>query len=210
MSRERVQRVFQGHLESPSGSDAEPRHSLRLVSACLTRATVCREEPWAAEKGLMRNFLRRHHHGASLSARTRRIPTNKLYNDDWNNFAPSFGLSWSLPWFGKDKTVLRAGYGWSYTRQRSEERVRQYRRDRGFAAGHVRRFRRSQGIFYTQAGYLSLANFTLPIPQQFAPLQPDPLDGQRSNAFQMYASQSPEPLHSKLQPRNSAGTRHGI
>ena len=42
-------------------------------------------------------------------------PNKQMWNDDWNNFAPSFGLSWSLPWFGRDKTVLRAGYGWSYT-----------------------------------------------------------------------------------------------
>ena len=42
-------------------------------------------------------------------------PDKQLYNDDWNNFAPSVGFSWALPWFGKDKTVLRAGYGWSYT-----------------------------------------------------------------------------------------------
>jgi hypothetical protein len=41
-------------------------------------------------------------------------PDKQLYKDDWNNFAPAVGLSWNLPWFGKDKTVLRAGYGWSY------------------------------------------------------------------------------------------------
>jgi hypothetical protein len=38
-------------------------------------------------------------------------PGRKLYNDDWNNFGPAVGLSWSLPWGGPDKTVLRAGYG---------------------------------------------------------------------------------------------------
>ena len=41
-------------------------------------------------------------------------PNKKLYNDDWNNFAPAIGFSWSLPWGGKDKTVLRAGYGIAY------------------------------------------------------------------------------------------------
>jgi hypothetical protein len=34
-------------------------------------------------------------------------PDKKLYRDDWNNFAPAVGLNWSLPWFGRDKTVLR-------------------------------------------------------------------------------------------------------
>jgi hypothetical protein len=34
--------------------------------------------------------------------------------NDWNNFAPAVGLSWNLPWWGKDKTVLRAGYGISF------------------------------------------------------------------------------------------------
>jgi len=41
-------------------------------------------------------------------------PDTLFYNNDRNNFAPAVGLSWSLPWFGKDKTVLRAGYGISY------------------------------------------------------------------------------------------------
>jgi len=42
-------------------------------------------------------------------------PKKQLYKDDYNNFGPAIGLSWSLPWFGKDKTTLRAGYGISYT-----------------------------------------------------------------------------------------------
>jgi hypothetical protein len=41
-------------------------------------------------------------------------PDRQLYKDDWNNFAPAVGFSWSLPWWGQDKTVLRAGYGLSY------------------------------------------------------------------------------------------------
>jgi hypothetical protein len=41
-------------------------------------------------------------------------PDTKWYNDDWNNFAPAVGFSWSVPWLGRDKTILRAGYGMSY------------------------------------------------------------------------------------------------
>ena len=42
-------------------------------------------------------------------------PDKQIYKDDYNNFGPAIGLSWSVPWFGKDKTTLRAGYGISYT-----------------------------------------------------------------------------------------------
>jgi hypothetical protein len=41
-------------------------------------------------------------------------PSKQIYKDDYNNFGPAIGLSWSVPWFGVDKTVLRAGYGISY------------------------------------------------------------------------------------------------
>jgi hypothetical protein len=37
-----------------------------------------------------------------------------LKGNDLNNFAPAVGLSWNMPWFGKGKTVLRAGYGINY------------------------------------------------------------------------------------------------
>jgi hypothetical protein len=33
-----------------------------------------------------------------------------LYNNYFRGFAPALGMSWSLPYFGKDKAVLRIGY----------------------------------------------------------------------------------------------------
>jgi hypothetical protein len=36
------------------------------------------------------------------------------YNKDFNNFGPAVGFSWSPPWLGKGKTVLRGGYQMSF------------------------------------------------------------------------------------------------
>jgi len=108
-------------------------------------------------------------------------PQKQMWNDDWNNLAPSIGFSWSLPWFGKDKTVLRAGYGWTYNGNAlipvngNTERM-------GIPPG-VFEGSQTGGITYTQPGYLSLANMALPIPHQFAPLQAVPLDGPRADAI---------------------------
>src|SRR5437879_181108 len=41
-------------------------------------------------------------------------PDPTLWDNDYNNFAPAVGLSWNVPYFGKNKTVLRAGYGVTY------------------------------------------------------------------------------------------------
>ncbi len=43
-------------------------------------------------------------------------PDRRLWDADTNNFAPGIGLSWSIPWFGKDKTIFRAGYQLTYER----------------------------------------------------------------------------------------------
>src|SRR6185503_15257394 len=40
-------------------------------------------------------------------------PDVLAYGNDWNNFGPSIGFSYSLPWF-KRSTVLRGGYGINY------------------------------------------------------------------------------------------------
>jgi len=37
-----------------------------------------------------------------------------LWDNDHNNFGPSIGFSWSVPYFGKNKTVLRGGYAVTY------------------------------------------------------------------------------------------------
>ncbi len=43
-------------------------------------------------------------------------PDATLFQPDRNNFAPAVGLSWGLPWFGKNKTIFRAGYSMGYER----------------------------------------------------------------------------------------------
>jgi hypothetical protein len=46
-------------------------------------------------------------------------PDKQIYKDFYKGFAPALGFSWSLPYFGKDSTVLRMGYGWSRPRAQS-------------------------------------------------------------------------------------------
>jgi hypothetical protein len=41
-------------------------------------------------------------------------PETLLWDNDYNNFGPSLGFSWSIPHFGKNKTVLRGGYAVTY------------------------------------------------------------------------------------------------
>lgn len=43
-------------------------------------------------------------------------PGQRIYNNDWNNFSPAVGLAWNIPWFGRDRTVFRAGYSIAYER----------------------------------------------------------------------------------------------
>ncbi len=38
-------------------------------------------------------------------------PNQQLYKNYYKSFEPAIGLSWSIPYFGRNKTVLRAGYG---------------------------------------------------------------------------------------------------
>jgi hypothetical protein len=109
-------------------------------------------------------------------------PGRQLWNDDYNNFAPSVGFSWSLPWLGKERTVLRAGYGVSYTGNPmvgivAGAALRDIASTPGIFAGSTL----NMGLIQTQSDYLSLSNISLPIPLQYQPLQPDPLDGVRND-----------------------------
>jgi hypothetical protein len=93
-------------------------------------------------------------------------PDKKLYNDDWNNFAPAVGLSWSLPWFGKDKTVLRAGYGIGY----EIASLRLLNVVSGDQPG-LRTF-----STFRPARYMDLTSFTLPLTPVGQPLERVPFD----------------------------------
>jgi hypothetical protein len=82
-------------------------------------------------------------------------PDEQLYKDDWNNFGPAVGFSWSLPWFGKDKTTVRGGYGLSYFG--TAGRGSAIDTSIGQGPGTL------DQITYTSRNYLDLSNFTLPL-----------------------------------------------
>ncbi len=110
-------------------------------------------------------------------------PDEQLWNNDLNNLAPSFGLSWSLPWFGADKTVLRAGYGWSYP---GNNLVNVVGGPEAIAGSTPGAFGGSGGggTVYTQRDFLSLSNLRLPINHGLVPLLPVPLNGSRGDTMQ--------------------------
>ena len=114
-------------------------------------------------------------------------PEKQIFNDDWNNFAPSIGFSYSIPGLGRS-TVLRAGYGVSYTGAQIKGAMGAGGLDAGAGtlpglsgiAGGV-------GLTYTQAAYWSLANLVqLPFAPQFQPLAAVPLTDPRQLIMNMY------------------------
>ena len=112
-------------------------------------------------------------------------PNTPFYKNDLNNFAPAVGFSWTLPWFGKDKTVLRAGYGINYQGAAS------YNAGLSLLTGN------NQGLSYTQnlttlglgATFLNFASPNLPVPMpsptSITPLTREPFDV-RTNALAGY------------------------
>jgi hypothetical protein len=119
-------------------------------------------------------------------------PDVKLYKDDYNNFAPSVGLSYSLPWFGRDKTVLRMGYGWAYTGGALKSANTILDSIAGAAPGAVE-LSGGNGITFNPSVYTNLQNLALPILQQYAPLTAPPINGQRSDTLSVYSSNRSTP-----------------
>ena len=98
-------------------------------------------------------------------------PDTLIYNNDLNNFAPAVGLSWSLPYFGKDKTVLRMGYSVGY--ERSSLRMFRSSSEISRAHGHrvpaVDRLRFDEGCVPAPLGKpLETVSRTRPAPTRFA------------------------------------------
>jgi hypothetical protein len=90
--------------------------------------------------------------------------STKLYGEDLNNFAPSAGVTWALPWFQR-KTVLRAGYGMAYERQS----LRLVDVVSGDEPGLRER------VVYQTASYLDLTGVRLPLEPSGAPLATIPI-----------------------------------
>jgi hypothetical protein len=108
-------------------------------------------------------------------------PGQKLYANSNNNFAPFLGFAWSLPgegalhWLtgGKNKTVIRAGYGISY------------QRDSIYVAHMTSAFEPNAlttSPIEQSTGLLNVGNITLPIATTAAPFSVVPIDGTRSQA----------------------------
>ncbi len=93
------------------------------------------------------------------------LPGKQLYADDFNNFGPAVGLSWSIPYFGTDKTVLRAGYSVAYERNA----LRLIDIVSGDEPGL------NTEAFLDSNNYLDLSRFTLPVPLTDKPLETVPL-----------------------------------
>jgi len=91
-------------------------------------------------------------------------PDQLLYNNDFNNFAPSVGISYSLPWFGEGKTVIRAGYGWSYTGGALKSANTIVDAIAGSSPGATL-INAGAGISWTPSTYANLSTISLPIPQ---------------------------------------------
>jgi hypothetical protein len=105
-------------------------------------------------------------------------PDEKLYNDDWNNIGPNIGFSWSLPWFGQDKTTLRGGYGISF-----QSGVTPFDLDTNVSM--MPGINDSQTV--TPSGFTNLANLVIPSAVVNVPLQPVPLN-QRNQSIAPYDS----------------------
>jgi hypothetical protein len=80
---------------------------------------------------------------------------------DNNNFAPSIGFSWNVPWFGEGKTVVRSGYGISY-----EGALRNFITVDGVinTVPGINLISGGTGLTYTPTAFTNTASLTLPIP----------------------------------------------
>ena len=97
-------------------------------------------------------------------------PDQQLYKDYYRGFEPAIGLSWSIPYFGKDKTVFRAGYTWTRPMSQSFLTI----------DGSVPSFGTSATVTPVSAAFLNSVN--LPLSPTFTnPLQTWPINDKTQN-----------------------------
>ena len=113
-------------------------------------------------------------------------PDKRLFSNDWNNFSPAIGFSWSLPGLGRS-TILRGGYGIAY----SGRQIIQVMGTGGLDAGGgtlpgLAGITGGNGLTYTRTDNWSLSNLRLPFEPQFKPLEPISLTAPRTLTMNMY------------------------
>jgi hypothetical protein len=120
-------------------------------------------------------------------------PDRKIFENDYNNFGPAVGFAWQLPWFGKGKTTLRAGYQLSFLGARSSSSMQG---GMGNAPGST-----NLGTF-TAEDYLDLgaleSSGAVPAPTGYGPMQPVPLTD-RVTAITVFSPRNTSPYVQNLQ-----------
>jgi hypothetical protein len=113
-------------------------------------------------------------------------PGKQFFNDDWNNFAPSVGFSWSIPGLGKT-TILRAGYGISYSGRQIAQAMANGGLDPGGILPGTSGISIGNGLTYRSTDYWSLGNLSMvPFQPQFKPLQSVALTDPRTLTMNYY------------------------
>ena len=99
-------------------------------------------------------------------------PNQEPWSKQFHNFAPVIGMTWSLPWLGRNKTIFRAGYGIAY------ERFTQVLFDQlyGYSAPGL-----GQAETYAPTVYQNLKTALLPISPTGAPLTTVPINDSNSS-----------------------------
>lgn len=120
-------------------------------------------------------------------------PDKQLFDDDWNNFAPVVGFSYSVPGLGRS-TILRGGYGISYIGRQISSAMNSGGLDSvaGTLPGAFGGFG-CCGQEFRRTAYWSLANTGVPFTTQFQPLEPFPLTNPRTLTMNIYEQKRESP-----------------
>jgi Carboxypeptidase regulatory-like domain/TonB dependent receptor len=100
----------------------------------------------------------------------------QLYNNNNHNFSPGVGFAWSPPWLGKNKTVVRAGFGIGYERDPLGMNTTISSGEPGLQSTAA----------LNSTSLLNVGNLSLPIPNLATPLATVPLNGPRNQAVYAY------------------------
>ncbi len=119
-------------------------------------------------------------HRCSLIGPETNNPNTQLYKNDNNNFGPAIGFAWSIGegaphWLtgGKNKTVIRSGYGISYIRP-ALYLIHMYNSYQPDALATT--------VTETSTSLLNLNTVKFPIPTTATPLFTEPINGLRSQS----------------------------